>query len=149
MKYATHWVIQVCCSQSCSHANHHDPYLCTDTQTITKATLAPVSVGGRLGLGGHKMHCPESCNSICESMGFDSKCNFAHSTTILLGLLLPLEPGSFFLVDSNILLSIVCSAASCNFGVHTGEDEHMTFYSSVLFVDVSTVIGDWKEKAGS
>ena len=27
-----------------------------------------------------------------------------------------------------------CSAASCNFGVLTGEDEHMSFYSAILEV---------------
>ena len=27
-----------------------------------------------------------------------------------------------------------CSAASCNFGVHEGEDEHTSFYSSILSI---------------
>ena len=42
-----------------------------------------------------------------------------------------------------------CTAASCNFGIHTGEDEHMAFYSAILFVDVLFIIGDWKAEAGS
>ena len=64
-------------------------------------------------------------------MGFDSKPNFA-PFTILLGLLLcPWIWGIFFhgiqhsSVDS-------CSTASCNFRVLTGEDECMSFYSTIL-----------------
>ena len=29
-----------------------------------------------------------------------------------------------------------CSAVSCNSGVHTGEDEHMSFYSAILKINV-------------
>ena len=85
-------------------------------------------------------------------MRFDSKNNFA-PPTILLGLLLCRWNWDFFFIFyffGGIQHSVHgCKAASCNFGVHTGEDEHMTFYSSVLFVDVLFIIEDWKEKAGS
>ena len=33
----------------------------------------------------------------------------------------------------------VCSAASCNFGVLTGEDEHTTFYSTILGLSLQLV----------
>ena len=64
-------------------------------------------------------------------MGFDSKCNFV-PPTIFLGLLLcPWMSGIIF---GGIQLSPVdsYSAASCNFGVLTGEDELMSFYSAIL-----------------
>ena len=62
-------------------------------------------------------------------MGFDSEQDFA-PTTVLLGLLFALgHRVSFF---GGIQHSPVngCSAASCNFGVLTGKDEH--FYSIML-----------------
>ena len=64
-------------------------------------------------------------------MGFDSKCDFA-PPTILLGILLcPWMWGIFF---GGIQHSPVdgCSAVSCNFGVLSGEDEHTSFYSTIL-----------------
>ena len=66
-------------------------------------------------------------------MGFDSKFDFA-PPAVLLGLLLcPWMWGIFF---GGIQHSPVhgCSAVSCNFGVLTGEDEHMSFYSAILLV---------------
>ena len=75
-------------------------------------------------------------------MGFDSKHEFAPST-ILLGLLLCLGHGvSFF---GGIQHSPVkgCSVASCRFGVLTGEDEHMSFYSTILKVTVHMAITRW------
>ena len=66
-------------------------------------------------------------------MGFDSRQDFA-PPTILLGLLIALGHGvSFF---HGIQLSPVnhCSAASCNFGVLAEEDEHTSFYSTILSV---------------
>ena len=64
-------------------------------------------------------------------MGFDSKCNFA-PPTILLGLLLcPWTWGIFFGGIQHFPLN-GCSAASCNFGVLTGEDESASFYSVIL-----------------
>ena len=82
-------------------------------------------------------------------MGLDSKCNFA-PPTVLLGLLLcPWNWGIFFFGGLQHFPVHGCSAASCKFGVHTGEDEHITFYSSVLFVDVLFIIGYWKAKAES
>ena len=67
--------------------------------------------------------------SILAGMEFDSKCDFV-PPTILLGLLLfPWTWGIFFfLMGANILLS-GCPAASCNFGVLTG-DESTIFYSA-------------------
>ena len=64
-------------------------------------------------------------------MGFDSKCNFA-PPTILLGFFFALGLGVSF--SGGIQHSPVdgCSAASCNFGVLTGGDERMSFYSAIL-----------------
>ena len=64
-------------------------------------------------------------------MGFDYKRDFS-PPTILLGLLLcPWIWGIFF---GGIQHSPVdgCSAACCNFGVLTGEDERTSFYSTIL-----------------
>ena len=64
-------------------------------------------------------------------MEFDSKHDFA-PPTVLLGLLLcPWTWGIFF---GGIQHSPVdgCSAASCNFGVLTGVNEHTFFYSTIL-----------------
>ena len=46
---------------------------------------------------------------------------------------LPLDMGYIFLVGSNILLSMVCSASSFNFGVLIGEDEPMFLNSTILY----------------
>ena len=46
---------------------------------------------------------------------------------------LPLDMGYLFLVGSNILLSMVCSASSFNFGVLIGEDEPMFLNSTILY----------------
>lgn len=56
-------------------------------------------------------------------MEFDSKCDFAPPTILLVLLLCSWTCGIF--VDG-------CSAASCNFGVLTGEDEHMSFCFTIL-----------------
>ena len=65
-------------------------------------------------------------------MGFDSKYDFA-PPTVLLGLLLCrwMWGISFF---GGIQHSPVngYSAVTCNFGVLIGEDEHMSFYSTIL-----------------
>ena len=45
----------------------------------------------------------------------------------------PLDMGYLFLVGSNILLSMVCSASSFNFGVLIGEDEPMFLNSTILY----------------
>ena len=64
-------------------------------------------------------------------MGFDSKCDFA-LPTILLGFLLC--PSMWVSSSGGIQHSPVdsCSAASCNFGVLLREDEHISFYSTIL-----------------
>ena len=70
---------------------------------------------------------------------FDSKLDFA-PPTILLGLLLcPWIWGIFF---GGIQHSPVdgCSVASCNFGVLVGEDEHMSFYSTILKLEQHSVV---------
>jgi len=72
-------------------------------------------------------------------MGFDSKCNFAPPTGLLGLLLCPWMWGIFF---DGIQHSPVdgCSAASCNFGVLTGEDECVSFYSAILLTMVFPVV---------
>ena len=62
---------------------------------------------------------------------FDSKLDFA-PPTILLGLLLC--PWMWSIFFGGIQHSPVdgCSAACCNFGVLTGEDERTSFYSTIL-----------------
>ena len=63
------------------------------------------------------------------SMAFDSNCNFPPST-VLLGLLLcPWTWGIFF--SGGIQPSPV-NGSSCNFRVHTGEDECTSFYFTIL-----------------
>ena len=65
-------------------------------------------------------------------MWFDSKHDFTPST-ILLGLLLcPWMWGIFFWWDPTFYRD-GCSAVSCNFGLLTREDEHTSFYSTILF----------------
>ena len=64
-------------------------------------------------------------------MGFDSKHDFA-PPTIFLGLLLcPWTWVSFF---GGIQHSPVdgCSSVSCNFGVLEGEEDHTSFYPTIL-----------------
>ena len=53
---------------------------------------------------------------------------------------LSLDMRYLFLVGSNILLLMVVKAASCNFGVLAGEDEHTSFYSTILPVNHLPVI---------
>ena len=69
-------------------------------------------------------------------MGFDSKCDLA-PPTILLGLLLSLGCGVYFFGGMQHSPVDGCSAVSCNFGVLAGEeDEHTSFYSAILKVNV-------------
>ena len=64
-------------------------------------------------------------------MGFGSKQDFG-PPTIFLGLLLyPWMWGTFF-GGIQHPPGDDCSAAICNFGVLTGEDEHISFYSAIL-----------------
>ena len=64
-------------------------------------------------------------------MGFDTKWDFA-PPTILLGLLFcPWTWGTFFWWDTTFSVDGY-SEASCSFGVLTGEDECMVFYSTIL-----------------
>ena len=65
-------------------------------------------------------------------MGFDSKHDFAPPTILLQLLLCPWTWGIFF---GGIHHSPVdgCWAASCNFGVLTGEDELTSFYSALFY----------------
>ena len=68
-------------------------------------------------------------------MGFDSKSDFA-PPTILLGLLLCPWCGVYFFGGIQHSSVDGCSAASCNFGVLTTEDEHTSFYSTILYSEV-------------
>ena len=61
-------------------------------------------------------------------MGFDSKHDFT-TPTILLGFSFAVECGVSFLGGIQHSPINGCSAVSCNFGVPTGEDKHMSFYS--------------------
>ena len=98
-----------------------------ETLKPSKTGLAQ-SLVGSLGPGEHIVLF-EPSEHLWRVLGFDSKCDFV-PPTILLGLLLfPWTWGIFFfLMGANILLS-GCPAASCNFGVLTG-DESTIFYSA-------------------
>ena len=62
---------------------------------------------------------------------FDSKCDFT-SPTVFLGLhLCPWTWGIFFLGKIQHTPVDFCSAAGCDFGVLTGEDECTSSYSSI------------------
>ena len=61
---------------------------------------------------------------------FDSKCDFT-SPTVLLGLHLCLGHGVSFFGKIQHTPVDFCSAAGCDFGVLTGEDECTSFYSSI------------------
>ena len=79
--------------------------------------------------GAHKV-CLSPPRSLA-GMRFDSKHDFA-PPTLLLGLLFcPWMWGIFFWWDT-AFSCWQCSAASCNFRVLTGEDEHMSFYFTIL-----------------
>ena len=74
-------------------------------------------------------------------IGFDSKLDFI-PPPILFGLLLCPWTWNIFFFFGGIQHSPVngCSATSCNFGVLTGEDEDMSFYSVILAVKVSITL---------
>ena len=72
-------------------------------------------------------------------MGFGSKHDFA-PPTILLGLLLyPCMWGTFSGGNQHSP-GDDCSAAICNFRVLTGEDEHMSFYSTIFQVRLTHMV---------
>ena len=64
-------------------------------------------------------------------MEFDAKHNFS-LPAILLGLLLCPWMLGIFLVGILHSSVVDCSVVSCNFGVLTRRDEHMSFYSTIL-----------------
>ena len=97
-------------------------------QEILRHNSGSVFVGS-LGPGVHKV-CLNPWASV-EGMGFDSKHDFT-PPTVFLGLLICPWTWGIFLVGSNISPVNHCIAASCNFGVLAGEDEHMSFYSAIL-----------------
>ena len=124
--YATCWMTQVCCSQSsCPHSR---PLLTQapagDTQTL-KSRSGSVSVGS-LGTGVHKVLF-EPSKHLWKVWGLILNM-ISH---LLLGhLLCSWTWGIFFGGIQHSLVS--CSAASCNFEVLTGDNECMSFYSSIL-----------------
>ena len=63
--------------------------------------------------------------------GFDSKCDFT-PPTILLWLLLCSWMWGIVFGGSQHSSVDGCSAASCNFGVDTGEDERTSFHPAIL-----------------
>ena len=71
-----------------------------------------------------------SSPSVLVGMGFDSKLDFI-PPTVLLGLLFPGMWGIFFWWDPISPVNS-CSPESCNFGVLAGENESMSFYSTIL-----------------
>ena len=123
---------QVCCSQSpCSRGR---PLLtcasARDTQTL-KGRSGSVPVGP-LGPGVHKILFEPSEHLWCI-------CGLILNVILPLlptcwGISFALEHGVFFFFFGGIQNSPVdgCSAASCNFGVLPGEDEHTSFHSTIL-----------------
>ena len=67
------------------------------------------------------------------AMGFDSKHDFAPLLSCL-GFSFALEHGVAFFGGIQYSFVDGCSAASCNFGVLTGEDEFTSFYSAVFII---------------
>ena len=96
-------------------------------QETLKHSSGSVSVGSP-GPDMHKV-CVSS-PSVLVCMGFDSKLDFI-PPTVLLGLLFPGMWGIFFWWDPISPVSS-CSPESCNFGVLAGENECMSFYSTIL-----------------
>ena len=128
--YATCHVTQVCCNQSpCPHGR---PLLtCTsagDSQTL-KGRSGSVSAVS-LGPGAHKISF-EPSKHLWWIWGLiiNKNCPLALSCW---GFSFALGCGVSF--SSRIQHSPVdgCSAVSCNFGVLSGEDEHTSFYSTIL-----------------
>ena len=124
--YITHHACQICCSQRPYPSGR--PLLthvsAGDTQAL-KGRSDSVSVGS-LGPGVHKaLFEPSSISSRYEV------CDFA-LPTILFGLLLC--PWTWDIVFGEIQHYPVngCLAATCNFRVLAGEDERMSFYSTIL-----------------
>ena len=126
--YATRPTSQVCCSQSpCPHGR---PLLTSasagEAQTL-KGRAGSVSVGSP---GTHKvLYDPYKC--LWQVWG------------LILNVISPLLPscwgfsfalrcGVSFFGGSQHSPANGCSAVSCNFGVLTGEDEHTSFYSTIL-----------------
>ena len=131
--YATRCTSQVCCNQSpgtrgrslLTHASTGDKHSNAGLARSLMGVIAPFP----------QSWCTQGfvCALRASLLGlrFNFKCNCA-PPTVLLGLLLcPWIRVSFF---GGIQHSLVdgYSAASCHFGVLTGEDEHMSFYSMIL-----------------
>ena len=122
--YITWHGSQVCCSQSpCPHSRPLLTYISAgDTQTL-KGRSGSDSVGS-LGPGAHKVL-------------FEPSAHLWWVWGLILSMILPLLPScwGFFAVGHGVSFlggiqhSLIngCSAASCNFGVLTGKDAHMSF----------------------
>ena len=125
---------------------------------------APVHVAGHCWPMSHRRYsntqrqvwlclCVDS-GSLCEQgfvwalqeplagVGFDSKGDFA-PPIVLLGHFLDL--GHRVSISGEIQHSPAdgCSAVSCNFGVLTGEDDCMSFYSTILFYSILITKSNW------
>ena len=128
--YATHCVIQVSWSQSpCPHGRPLLTCASTgDTQTL-KRRSGSISVG--VSESWWNQDFVWALQASLAGVRFDYKHDFS-SPTILLGCLLcPWTSNIFF---GGIQHSPVndCSAVSWNFGVLSGENEHISFYSAIL-----------------
>ena len=122
--YATCCITQVWCTQSpcpCSRP------LLTSGNTQTQFCLSFCGVSGSWCPQGFVLTLQASLAGIV----FDSKCDFA-PLTVLLGLLLCSWMWSIFFGQIQHSPVNGCSAASCNFGVLTGENGHTSFYSTIL-----------------
>ena len=58
---------------------------------------------------------------------------------------LPLEWGIFFWWDPTLFSQLLFSVR-CNFGVFTEEDEHKSFYSTILFISTVNIVETNKNK---
>ena len=75
----------------------------------------------------------EPSGHLWQVWGFDSECDFA-SPTICRGFSFALGRGVSFFGGTRYSPVDGCPAASCNFGVLAGEDEHTSFYCTILLI---------------
>lgn len=102
-----------------------------------------------LGPGAHKVVC--ALQASLAGLRFDSKCDFALSTILSGPLLCPWMRRLFFffLWDTTFSCQWLFTAASYDFHVLTREDEHTSFYSTILKKFISSESKQWCARAGS